>query len=156
DDLISDNPYPVYYDQYNKVFRPGQKMTNYASIGRRSGATNYNLSFENEHDQGVLKLLQGYRRQNFRVNVDQNLTDKWDMGAGAFYRRSTADQTDGWNFFFGLRFVEPNVRIDSIVQACPPDTACSYVGQYNPFIRQAPLSNNVHNPLYDLQTLQRN
>src|SRR5262249_44806398 len=25
-----------------------------------------------------------------------------------------------------------------------------------PFIRQAPLSNNVHNPLYDLQTLQRN
>jgi TonB-linked SusC/RagA family outer membrane protein len=156
DDLIADNPYPVYYDQYSKVFRPGQKMTNYASIGRRQGQTNYNISFENEHDQGVLRLLDGYRRQNFRVNVDQALTDKWDMGAGAFYGRSTADQTDGWNFFFGMRFIEPNVKIDSIITACPPGTTCSYVGHYNPAIRQAPLSGNVHNPLYDLQTLQRN
>ena len=156
DDLIAENPYPVYYDQYNKVFRPGQKMTNYASIGRRQGATNYNVSFENEHDQGVLRLLDGYRRQNFRVNVDQALSEKWDMGAGAFYGRSTADQTDGWNFFFGLRFVEPNVKIDSIVTACPAGTTCSYIGQYNPVIRQPPLSGNVHNPLYDLQVLQRN
>jgi TonB-linked SusC/RagA family outer membrane protein len=155
-DLIADNSYPVYYDQYNKVFRPGQKVTNYVSIGRRSGATNYNLSFENEHDQGVLKLLEGYRRQNFRVNVDQALSDKWDMGAGAFYGRSTADQTDGWNFFFGLRFIEPNVKIDSIVTACPAGTTCSYIGQYNPVVRQPPLSSNVHNPLYDLQTLRRN
>ena len=155
-DLISANPYPVYYNQYNKVFRPGVKMTNYASLGRRQGPTNYNVSFENEHDQGVLKLLDGYRRQNFRLNVDQNITDKWDMGAGAFYGRSTADQTDGWNFFFGMRFIEPNVKIDSIVTACPTGTTCSYVGQYNPRIRQAPLSGNVSNPLYSLQVQRRN
>jgi len=42
DDLIADNAYPVYYDQYKKVFRAGQKMTNYASIGRRQGQTKYN------------------------------------------------------------------------------------------------------------------
>ena len=155
-DLISENPYPVYYNQYDKVFRPGQKMTNYVSIGRRQGQTNYNVSFENEHDQGVLKLLDGYRRQNFRVNVDQSITPKWDMGAGAFYGRSTADQTDGWNFFFGMRFIEPNVKIDSIVTACPAGTTCSYVGLYNPAIRQAPLSGNVRNPLYDLQVRKRN
>ncbi|HEX7021077.1 MAG TPA: SusC/RagA family TonB-linked outer membrane protein, partial [Gemmatimonadaceae bacterium] len=155
-DLIADNPYPVYYDQFNEVFRPGQKMTNYASIGRRQGQTNYNVSFENEHDQGVLRLLDGYRRQNFRVNVDQSITDKWDMGAGAFYGRSTAQQSDNWfGLFFGMRFLEPNVKIDSIVKDCPAGTPCSYIGQYNPVVRQPPLSGNVDNPLYDLQVLSK-
>ena len=156
-DLIVDNPYPVYYDQYREVFRPGQKMTNYVSLGQRRGSNNYNVSFENEHDQGVLRLLDGYRRQNFRLNVDQSISDNLDMGVGAFYGRSTAKQADNWfGIFFGMMFLEPNVRIDSIVKACPNGTLCSYVGDYNPVVRQPPLSGNVDNPLYDLQVLQRN
>ena len=156
-DLISDSPYPVYYDQYRKVFRPGQKLTNYASLGQRRGASNYNVSFENEHDQGVLKLLDGYRRQNLRLNVDQAVTDNLDMGVGAFYGRSTAQQADNWfGLFFGMMFLEPNVNIDSIVKACPPGVICSYTGDYNPVVRQPPLSGNVDNPLYDLQVLQKN
>jgi TonB-linked SusC/RagA family outer membrane protein len=155
-DLIVDNPYPVYYDQYREVFRPGQKMTNYVSLGQRRGSSNYNVSFENEHDQGVLRLLDGYRRQNFRLNVDQAVTDNLDMGVGAFYGRSTAKQADNWfGLFFGMLFLEPNVKIDSIVQACPGGTVCSYVGDYNPVVRQPPLSGNVDNPLYDLQVLHK-
>src|SRR5919202_5926136 len=34
-DLIIDNSYPVYYDQFRKVYRPGQKLTNYVSVGQR-------------------------------------------------------------------------------------------------------------------------
>ena len=155
-DLIADNAYPVYYDQFRQVFRPGQAMTNYVSIGQRQGKTNYNASFENTHDQGVLRLLDGYRRQNFRVNVDQAITDKLDMGAGAFYGRSTSKQSDNWfGLFFGMRFLEPNINIDSLVKDCPEGTTCSYVGQYNPVVRQPPLSGNVDNPLYDLQVLQK-
>jgi TonB-linked SusC/RagA family outer membrane protein len=156
-DLIVDNPYPVTYDQYRKVFRPGQKLTNYISLGQRRGTSNYNASFENEHDQGVLRLLDGYRRQNFRVNVDQSVTENLDMGVGAFYGRSTAKQADNWfGLFFGMLFLEPNVNIDSIVKACPGTTVCSYVGEFNPVVRQPPLSGNVDNPLYDLQVLQKN
>lgn len=156
-DLIADSPYPVYYDQYSKVFRPGMKMTNYVSLGQRRGSSNYNVSFENEHDQGVLKLLDGYRRQNLRLNVDQSVTDNLDMGVGAFYGRSTAQQADNaGGIFFGMLFLEPNVNIDSIVKACPPGVACSYAGYFNPVVRQPPLSGNVDNPLYDLQVLQKN
>jgi TonB-linked SusC/RagA family outer membrane protein len=156
-DLIVDNPYPVYYDQYRKVFRPGQKLTNYASLGQRRGGSNYNVSFENEHDQGVLKLLDGYRRQNLRLNVDQAVTDNLDMGVGAFYGRSTSQQADkNGGIFFGMLFLEPNVNIDSIVKACPSGVICSYTGDYNPVVRQPPLSGNVDNPLYDLQVLQKN
>ena len=156
-DLIVDNPYPVYYDQFRQVFRPGQKLTDYVSLGQRRGSSNYNISFENEHDQGVLKLLDGYRRQNFRMNIDQSLTDNLDMGVGGFYGRSTAQQADNWfGLFFGMTFLEPNVKIDSIVTKCPGTTICTYVGDYNPIVRQPPLSGNVDNPLYDLQVLQKN
>ena len=156
-DLISDSPYPIYYDQYRKVFRPGQKLTNYASLGQRRGGSNYNVSFENEHDQGVLKLLDGYRRQNLRLNVDQSVTDNLDMGVGAFYGRSTSQQADNsFGLFFGMLFLEPNVNIDSLVKACPTGVVCNYVGDYNPVVRQPPLSGNVDNPLYDLQVLQKN
>ena len=156
-DLISDNPYPVYYDQYRAVFRPGQKLTNYISLGQRRGTSNYNVSFENEHDQGVLKLLDGYRRQNLRLNVDQAVTDNLDMGVGAFYGRSTAQQADNaGGIFFGMLFLEPNVNIDSIVKACPSGVICNYTGNFNPVVRQPPLSGNVDNPLYDLQVLQKN
>jgi TonB-linked SusC/RagA family outer membrane protein len=155
-DLIIDNPYPVYFEQFGKVYRPGQKLTNYISVGQRRGNTNFNASFENERDQGVLRFLQGYRRQNVRLNVDQALSDRWDMGVGTFYGRSSAALADDWfGIFFGMVFLEPNINIDSIVTACPAGTVCSYVGQYNPVIRQPPRSGNVVNPLYDLQVTRK-
>lgn len=155
-DLIADNAYPVYYDQFDKVFQSGQRITNYLSIGQRRGATNYNVSFQNEKDGGVLKLINGYTRQNFRLNIDQAISDKLDVGAGAFYGRSVADQSDNdGGIFFSMVFLEPNVNIDSIVAACPAGTVCSFAGQYNPIVRQPPLSGNVGNPLYDLQLLEK-
>ncbi|HSQ29358.1 MAG TPA: SusC/RagA family TonB-linked outer membrane protein [Gemmatimonadaceae bacterium] len=147
-DGIADNPYPVYYDQWRKVFRPGQFMTNYVSAGQRRGSTNFNASFQNTHDNGVLALLHGFHRQNFRLNVDHSLTDKIDLEMGSFYGRSTADQGEAAGQFFGMRFLEPNVKIDSIITTGP------FAGKYNPAIKQPPLSGNVVNPLYALQQLQ--
>lgn len=145
-DLIADNRYPVYFDQLRKVFRTGQFMTNYVSVGQRRGTTNFNGSFQNTKDAGVLNLLDGYSRQNFRLNVDQALTDNIDLGMGAFYGRSTADQGEDHGIFFGLRFLEPNINLEERATC----TTCPYAGQYNPVIRQPPLSTNVSNPLYVL------
>ena len=146
-DKISNNPYPVTYDQFDEVFKPGQDMTNYLSIGQRRGATNYNISFQNTHETGVLALLHGFSRQNLRVNLDQALSDKLDFSAGAFYGRSTSDQQgDGTNSaFFGLRFLEPNINL----MALNPDGS-PYIAN----IKQPPLSNNVVNPLYWLNVRQ--
>ena len=155
DDLISDNNYPVVYDQLRSVYKDGSFLTNYASVGQRRGTTNFNASFQNTHDKGVLTRLKGFSRQNFRLNVDQALTEKVDLGMGAFYGRSNADQVNGeggGGLFFGLRFLEPNVNIDSVAQNCPAGVvSCPWLGQYNPVIKQAPLSGNVVNPLYVLQ-----
>lgn len=147
-DAIADNPYPVVYDQLNQVFRAGDFLTNYISVGQRRGSTNLNASFQNTRDQGVLTGLAGYRRQNFRINADQALSDNLDLGVGAFYGRAVADQGEDTGLFFGMRFLEPNVKLDSIPTTGP------FAGQYNPNIKQPPLSGNVSNPLYVLQQRQ--
>lgn len=141
-DRISDNPYPKVYDQMNQVFRSGEFMTNYVSIGQRRGNLNYNASFQNTKETGVLNLLSGFSRQNFRVNLDQALSDKLDYQVGAFYGRSTADQAEGSaDIFFGIRFLEPNIDLTAKNKDGSP---------YNAAIKQPPASGNLSNPLYQL------
>lgn len=141
-DRISDNNYPVTYDQLAQVFKPGTFMTNYGSIGQRRGNLNYNVSFQNQKETGVLELLNGFSRQNFRMNLDQALSDKLDYQVGAFYGRSNADQAEGSaDIFFGLRFLEPNIDLTAKNKDGSP---------YNANIRQPPASGNLSNPLYRL------
>ncbi|MEK6611663.1 MAG: SusC/RagA family TonB-linked outer membrane protein [Gemmatimonadota bacterium] len=141
-DKISDNPYPVYYDQLGEVFKPGTAMNNYVSVGQRRGNLNYNASFENTKETGVLNLLNGFSRQNMRINLDQSMSDKLDYQVGAFYGRSHGDQAEGAaDIFFGLTFLEPNVNLTAKNKDGSP---------YNAAIKQAPLSGNVSNPLYRL------
>jgi len=140
-DLIADQPYPVYYDQLGQVFRPGTYLTNYASVGQRRGNTNFNVSFHNSRESGVLGLLDGFNRQNFRVNLDQALTEELTFQAGAFYGRSHSDEGENTGIFFGLRFLEPDTDL------LAPNGDGS---PFNANIYRAPLSGNVVNPLYGL------
>ncbi|WP_396222452.1 SusC/RagA family TonB-linked outer membrane protein [Gemmatimonas sp.] len=147
DDRISDNSYPVVYDQLGDVFRSGQFMTNYISIGQRNANSNFNASFENARDQGIANLLSGYSRQNFRLNLDMELHPKLDFQTGAFYGQSRADQADdsSGDAFFGLRFLEPNINLNDKNPNGTPYLAA---------IRQSPASGNVSNPLYNWSNIQ--
>ena len=140
-DDISDNSYPFVYDALSQVFKPGASMTNYISLGQRRGSTNFNASIQNTQETGVVTTLKGYSRQNFRINIDQAVSDKLNFSTGMFYGRSTADQTNEGSLFFGIRFLEPNIDI----------TANNADGSpYNAAIRQPPSSGNLSNPLYRL------
>jgi TonB-linked SusC/RagA family outer membrane protein len=141
-DGIADNSYPIYFDQMAQVFRKSLYLTNYLSVGERRGPTNFAVSFENQKETGVMQILSGYSRQNFRLNVDHTLSDKMDFSSGAFYGRSTADQTpEGGGVLFGMRFLEPNIDIKALNEDGSP---------YNAIIKQVPASGNVVNPLYGL------
>lgn len=141
-DDISDNTYPKLFDALSAVFKPGATMSNYMSLGHRKGATNFNASVQNIQETGVLDLLKGYSRQNFRINVDQAVTDKINLSTGMFYGRSHADQTNEGSLFFGIRFLEPNIDITAPNKDGTP---------YNAVIRQPPSSGNLSNPLYRLK-----
>ncbi len=144
-DNISDNTYPFIFDALDAVFKPGATMSNYISIGQRRGATNFNASIQNIQETGVLTQLNGYSRQNFRINVDQAINDKINLSTGMFYGRSTNDQTNEGDLFFGIRFLEPNIDIT----ANNPDGT-----PYLAAIRQPPSSGNLSNPLYRLANQQ--
>src|ERR1051325_2674394 len=116
-DHIADHPYTLFgrpvYDAQAQLLTHGPFYTNYISIGQRRGNTNYNLSFENTKQDGVLILLKGYNRQNFRVNVDQVLTPRLDLSVGGFFAKANNNQAaQGPGApFFAVTFIEPNINL---------------------------------------------
>ena len=112
-DQIADNPFGVYFDPWSALVKSGQFWTGYFSIGQRRGSTNFNASFQNTRNKGVIYGLDGYSRQNFRLNLDQQLRSNLDASFGAFYGTSTngrAAEGSG-SPFFGLMFVQPDVNL---------------------------------------------
>ena len=90
--------------------------------------------------------IKGYGRQNFRINVDQQLTPKLDLSFSSFYGKSdnnTSAQGPG-NPFFAVTFVEPNI---DLFAKNPDGTA------YRAFIPDRIA--NASNPLYALFNRQR-
>jgi len=143
-DQIADNPYKVYRDHWSDLVSAGVFWTGYASVGQRQGTTNFNASFENTRNEGVIFGLGGYTRQNFRLNLDQQLRSNVDASFGAFYGTSTNGRAaEGQSGpFFGLMFLQPDVDMKA---CCNPDGS--------PYVAKVPLSGDVandFNPLYEL------
>src|ERR1051326_6898393 len=156
-DRIADNPYPSYHDFQAEALHPGVFYTNYASIGQRRGSTNFNGSFENTRTDGVIFGLKGFTRQNFRLNVDQQLTPRVDLEISSFYGRSDnhplsdpGSPTSGTHQagqlgpFFAITFLPPYFDLFGTNPDGTPFTA-----------KMPPGWTNVSNPLYSLANVQR-
>lgn len=136
-DHYLDNPYGVDNNPVGAVFKTGQSMTNYVGISHRTLKNNIFVSFENTKLDGVVKMRDGYNRQNFRVNVDQELTSWLRLSAtNLFINRNRQPQS---NIFYNISRMEPDVDLfqDN------PDGQPYYmpVNQFN---------GEVQNSLYDL------
>jgi TonB-linked SusC/RagA family outer membrane protein len=147
-DKIADNPYPTKYPWRNQLLtwvRDGQYMTNYATMGIRRATTNFTTSYSRATDQGIMPMLNGFQRQNFRLNLDQGVTDKADFSASVLYGISDNDQPDGLlgtGTFFGLLQAPGDV-----------DLRHPYGGDSLEFNRKLPpqlVQSDRGNPLYDL------
>ena len=110
---ISDHPYCNVHDHQAEVLTTGAFVTNYVSVAERKGNTNFNVSYQNTHQDGIIVLLKGYGRKNFRVNLDQALTPRLDLSIGGFFGRSNNNTTPQGNGspFFAVTFVEPNLDL---------------------------------------------
>ena len=148
-DQIADNPFPVDYDPWNSVVSNGQFWSGYVSVGQRVGRTNFNASVQNTKNEGVIFGLGGYDRQNFRLNLDQQLRSNVDASFSAFYGTSTNGRAaEGQTGpFFGLMFLQPDVNIAA---PCPASAGRLAGTPYCPLV---PLSGDVandFNPMYEL------
>ncbi|MCD8540965.1 MAG: SusC/RagA family TonB-linked outer membrane protein [Leadbetterella sp.] len=140
-DGYMDNPYGVYRDMQRDFFRTGTNLTNFISVANRSEKTNIYLSFENNLQQGVVRLTDGYNRQNFRINLDQQVA-KWlrFSATNAFVNRSTSTPSQSDGLFYNIARLEKDVDLEG---ATNPDGQPYYL-RYNHF------NEETTNPLYEL------
>ena len=149
------------YDNVDRFFDPGNFYQNYLAAEGRSGGTNFHASWSNLREEGVLMGKEGFRRNNFRVNVDQRLGTSFKIGASAFYSRSTQDffgESQG-NTLFDLTRMPAGVDLLSL-NACPSTGTCDAWqeprllpdGTQDPndvYLNPDPSNNESPNPLYE-------
>jgi len=84
-DNFSDNPYGVYNDFQDLLFKSGTTSTNYISVSSGSEKTQSLFSFENYKNEGVLAETRGYFRNSIRANIDFNISEKLRFSASNVY-----------------------------------------------------------------------
>lgn len=149
-DRYIDAPYApgTYRNQLKENLRSGQYVTNYGQIAMRRGNTNFSTSYSRDTDRGILPLLNGFRRNNIRLNLDQGLWKGADMSAALTYGLSNDDQTPDSKAGSGSTFF-------SLLQA-PPDVDLTFPNgagttKYSPVLPLAAAGGTSRgNPLYDL------
>jgi len=167
---IQDGLYPTYAGAQSALFDPGAFYTQYVSLGQRRGRTNFNASFQNTTNEGSVFNVNGFKRQNYRVNIDQVLTDNIDISFNAFYGRSNNEEPQGTGqggAFFGIAFLEPHIDPTAGCTkwgdgfTCPQtsDIGSQRIGTnadgspFNSFIRDK--RSNASNPLYNLYAIKQ-
>jgi TonB-linked SusC/RagA family outer membrane protein len=127
-DGYMDNPFGVVTDYQDQIFTKGQYYTNYISMAHNIGKSRIFLSFENNRNEGIVWSTDGSKRQNFRINVDHNITDKLKISSSTLITRSTIDMPEAreateyggdeaygggqGTAFFNMLFMEPDVNLD--------------------------------------------
>jgi TonB-linked SusC/RagA family outer membrane protein len=149
-DGISDNPYPgINYDYQDEVFRSGTFNTHYASISGGSNTSRYLFSYQRLQDEGIIKLVDDYRRDNFRLNLDSDISEKVKVKTSFFYSNSSRDAAiDGGstnNQLFTALITEPIYDWNAINE----EDGTPYNWDSNIF------DPNLRNPLYSLANNDR-
>jgi TonB-linked SusC/RagA family outer membrane protein len=142
------------YNHLDTFFQNGAFMNNYLSAEGRSGETNFHVSFGNLNQGGVLIGQDGFRRNNFRVNVDQNVRSNVQVAASAFYSRASTDELpeDAGNPVFDLTRMTAGINL----AACEDDPAQSCLNDPQRLeIQPDPFNVESPNPLYDLLVRER-
>jgi len=109
DDHYMDNPFGVVYDQLGDFYTGGNYYTNYVSVAANMDKTKFLVAFENSDQQGIIFGVSGYKRKNFRLNVDHRFSDKFSFTTSNLIAKS---QTDNSSIdFFSLMQLQPDMNL---------------------------------------------
>ena len=126
-------PGPI-YDHIDALFDPGQYMTNSMTLGFNGGTTSWLAVASQHHTAGVVRGLDGYRRYDFRTNLDHQLRNDLNVSLSLFHMRGKQEDPGG-DPFFDFIHQSPDVNL---LQPDPDGT--KYIYQPDPVgIRASPL-----------------
>ncbi len=151
DDGLSDNRYPIssIFDYQDEIFTKGVFNTHYASVSGGDEKTRYLFSYQRLQDEGIYVLVDDYRRDNFRLNLDNNLSDKISLKTSLFYSNSNRDAAINSGTTVGILF--PALITEPIYNwnAVNEEDGSPYNFDSNTF------DPNIKNPLYTLANNDR-
>ena len=147
-DGIADNPYPTsgpmaWRNQLQTWLSDNTYYQSDVQVGLRRGNTNFNSSFSNDHNGGILPFRQGQFKRNARMNVDQGIGSNADMSMSFTYGLQNNDYPTGSSTgFFELLQMPPDIDL------AHPDSANGVL--YNPLLPTVAEPSARTNPLYGL------
>lgn len=109
------SPYEI-NNAFDQFFNAGNSTKNFIAISQNREDTNFRLSFTDTREQGPIQgdevSTEGFKRQNFRLNLDHRVNEDIEVRASGFFSTSTNDNPDnieqsGFDPFFSLMFVNP-------------------------------------------------
>ena len=154
DTAFQDNAFPgAKFNQMDLFFNPGDTYVNYIAVEGRTGVTNYRASFSNSAEQGVVAHNDGFDRRTFRINLDHQVRDNFDIALNMYYAKSHQDEIGG-GVFYDITFMGPQI---DLAKRNPNDQSCRLAEQLGGclFINPDPHSQQS-NPLYAIENLDRN
>tara|TARA_R110002049_G_scaffold993_3_gene7183 strand:- start:61852 stop:64944 length:3093 start_codon:yes stop_codon:yes gene_type:complete len=151
DDGLADNIYPggTLYNYQDEIFQNGNFNTHYASINGGNEKTKYLFSYQRLSDEGIYKLVGNYRRDNFRLNLDNNLSEKINVKSTFFYSNSDRDAAINSGTTIGVLF--PALITEPIYDWKAPNEEDGSPYNYDSNIYDP----NIFNPLYTLANNDR-
>jgi TonB-linked SusC/RagA family outer membrane protein len=132
---FQDQRYPgPTYDHIDALFDPGQQMTNSMTFGFNGGNTSWLAMASQHHTAGVVEGLDGYRRYDFRTNLDHQVGTALNVSVSLFHMRGKQEDPGG-DTFFDFIHQAPDVNLRQ-----PDPDGTKYIFQPDPAgIRASPL-----------------
>ncbi|MBN1821213.1 MAG: SusC/RagA family TonB-linked outer membrane protein [Prolixibacteraceae bacterium] len=109
DDHYMDNPFGVVHDHLSDFYSGGSFYTNYVSVASNMNRTKFMVSFENSDQQGIIHGVNGYKRKNFRLNVDHRFSDKFTFTTSNLIVKAETDNSS--IDFFSLMQLQPDMNL---------------------------------------------
>jgi hypothetical protein len=123
--------------------------------------TNFLASFENSNQEGIIYSVSGYNRQNFRTNVDHQLSKKLSFSASTLFTKSHTNYPDAstnlssdpgggqGSVFFNVLMLNPDIDFDV------PNGIYDGVGLGQDHMIKPDQWSNEENPKYALKYVER-
>ncbi len=143
DSGYADQPYALLNEHQKDFYQKGIYNSTYISVMGNNTKTNFLISYEFNKQNGVLFSTEGYKRNNFRVNLDHNISDKLKISTSNLIVLTSEQNPGSTRAFSDLLFVSPDIDLSA-----PNENGTPYKILPDPW-------SVAENPLYPLVNIKR-
>ncbi|WP_353331330.1 SusC/RagA family TonB-linked outer membrane protein [Bacteroides sedimenti] len=138
-DEVYDNKYPLTYNHIDQFFNPGTYLTTHLAVKGTSANNKMSIysSLQTTDDAGVVKMVDGMKRTNVRVNVDYRILDNLLFTTSNLFTQTKSD--DRASGAFG-----------SLYRSDPQADLLALNEDGSPYKVNANRLNDIVNPLYTI------